>query len=56
VVRAKTGNLSSVAALAGSSSNHSGRLLIFAFMAPRAASDGGLPVAAAPPWTTQPRP
>jgi D-alanyl-D-alanine carboxypeptidase/D-alanyl-D-alanine-endopeptidase (penicillin-binding protein 4) len=47
VVRAKTGNLSSVAALAGVVVDHSGRLLIFAFIAPHAASDGGLPVAAA---------
>ena len=47
LVRAKTGNLSSVAALAGMVVDRSGRLLIFAFMAPQAASSGGLPVAAA---------
>ena len=47
VVRAKTGNLSSVATLAGVVVDHSGRPLIFAFMAPQAASEGGLPVAAA---------
>jgi D-alanyl-D-alanine carboxypeptidase/D-alanyl-D-alanine-endopeptidase (penicillin-binding protein 4) len=47
VVRAKTGNLSSVADLAGIVVDRSGRLLIFALMAPQAASDGGLPVAAA---------
>jgi D-alanyl-D-alanine carboxypeptidase/D-alanyl-D-alanine-endopeptidase (penicillin-binding protein 4) len=47
VVRAKTGNLSSVAALAGIVVDHSGRPLIFAFMAPQATSSGGLPVAAA---------
>jgi D-alanyl-D-alanine carboxypeptidase/D-alanyl-D-alanine-endopeptidase (penicillin-binding protein 4) len=47
VVRAKTGNLASVATLAGLVIDRSGRLLIFAFMAPRAASEGGLPVAAA---------
>jgi serine-type D-Ala-D-Ala carboxypeptidase/endopeptidase (penicillin-binding protein 4) len=47
VVRAKTGNLSTVADLAGVVVDHSGRLLIFALMAPKATSDGGLPVAAA---------
>jgi serine-type D-Ala-D-Ala carboxypeptidase/endopeptidase (penicillin-binding protein 4) len=47
VVRAKTGNLTSVAALAGLVIDHSGRPLIFALMAPQAASTGGLPVAAA---------
>jgi D-alanyl-D-alanine carboxypeptidase/D-alanyl-D-alanine-endopeptidase (penicillin-binding protein 4) len=47
VVRAKTGNLSTVADLAGVVVDHSGRLLIFALMAPQATSDGGLPVAAA---------
>ena len=47
VVRAKTGNLSTVADLAGIVVDHSGRLLIFAMMASAAASDGGLPVAAA---------
>jgi len=47
LVRAKTGNLSSVATLAGMVVDRSGRLLIFAFMAPQAASSGGLPVAAA---------
>jgi D-alanyl-D-alanine carboxypeptidase/D-alanyl-D-alanine-endopeptidase (penicillin-binding protein 4) len=47
VVRAKTGNLSSVADLAGVVVDHSGRLLIFALMAPHATSDHGLPAAAA---------
>ncbi|HTU73638.1 MAG TPA: D-alanyl-D-alanine carboxypeptidase/D-alanyl-D-alanine-endopeptidase [Trebonia sp.] len=47
VVRAKTGNLGSVADLAGLVVDSSGRLLIFALMAPRAADDGGVPVTAA---------
>jgi len=47
VVRAKTGNLGSVATLAGLVVDSSGRLLIFALMAPRAADDGGVPVTAA---------
>lgn len=47
VVRAKTGNLGSVAALAGLVVDSSGRLLIFALMTPQAADDGGVPVTAA---------
>ena len=47
VVRAKTGNLASVADLAGLVVDNSGRLLIFALMASRAANDGGVPVTAA---------
>jgi D-alanyl-D-alanine carboxypeptidase/D-alanyl-D-alanine-endopeptidase (penicillin-binding protein 4) len=47
VLRAKTGNLASVADLAGLVVDSSGRLLIFALMAPRAANDGGVPVTAA---------
>jgi D-alanyl-D-alanine carboxypeptidase/D-alanyl-D-alanine-endopeptidase (penicillin-binding protein 4) len=47
VVRAKTGNLTSVATLAGLVTDHSGRLLIFALMAPQAPVTGGLPVSAA---------
>jgi D-alanyl-D-alanine carboxypeptidase/D-alanyl-D-alanine-endopeptidase (penicillin-binding protein 4) len=47
VLRAKTGNLASVATLAGLVVDQSGRLLIFAFMAPQAAVQGGLPVTAA---------
>jgi D-alanyl-D-alanine carboxypeptidase/D-alanyl-D-alanine-endopeptidase (penicillin-binding protein 4) len=47
VVRAKTGNLASVADLAGLVVDSSGRLLIFALMAPQAADVGGVPVNAA---------
>jgi D-alanyl-D-alanine carboxypeptidase/D-alanyl-D-alanine-endopeptidase (penicillin-binding protein 4) len=47
VIRAKTGNLGNVATLAGLVVDSSGRLLIFALMAPRAADDGGVPVTAA---------
>jgi D-alanyl-D-alanine carboxypeptidase/D-alanyl-D-alanine-endopeptidase (penicillin-binding protein 4) len=47
VLRAKTGNLASVADLAGLVVDSSGRLLIFALMAPRAANNGGVPVTAA---------
>lgn len=46
VVRAKTGNLSTVAALAGLVYDRSGSLLIFAIMAPRVPSAAMLPVAA----------
>jgi D-alanyl-D-alanine carboxypeptidase/D-alanyl-D-alanine-endopeptidase (penicillin-binding protein 4) len=47
VVRAKTGNLASVADLAGLVVDNSGRLLIFALMASKAADDGGVPATAA---------
>jgi serine-type D-Ala-D-Ala carboxypeptidase/endopeptidase (penicillin-binding protein 4) len=46
VVRAKTGNLSTVAALAGLAYDRSGRLLIFAIMAPRVPGAGLLQDAA----------
>ncbi len=46
VVRAKTGNLSTVAALAGLVYDHSGSLLIFAIMAPQVPSAGMLTTAA----------
>ena len=46
VVRAKTGNLATVAALAGLVYDHSGRLLIFAIMAPAVPGAGMLPAAA----------
>lgn len=46
VVRAKTGNLATVAALAGLVYDRSGSLLIFAIMAPRVPSAAMLPVAA----------
>jgi len=46
VVRAKTGNLATVAALAGLVYDRGGRLLIFAIMAPQVPSAGMLPVAA----------
>jgi D-alanyl-D-alanine carboxypeptidase/D-alanyl-D-alanine-endopeptidase (penicillin-binding protein 4) len=46
VVRAKTGNLTTVAALAGLVYDHSGRLLIFAIMAPQIPGAGMLQTAA----------
>ena len=46
VVRAKTGNLSTVAALAGLAYDRSGRLLIFAIMAPQVPGAGTLQSAA----------
>jgi D-alanyl-D-alanine carboxypeptidase/D-alanyl-D-alanine-endopeptidase (penicillin-binding protein 4) len=46
VVRAKTGNLTAVASLAGLAYDRSGRLLIFAIMAPRVPGAGMLPAAA----------
>ncbi len=46
VVRAKTGNLSTVASLAGLVYDRSGDLLLFAFMAPRVPSADGLQQAA----------
>jgi D-alanyl-D-alanine carboxypeptidase/D-alanyl-D-alanine-endopeptidase (penicillin-binding protein 4) len=46
VVRAKTGNLSTVAALAGLVYDRSGRLLIFAIMAPQVPGPAMLPTAA----------
>jgi len=46
VVRAKTGNLSTVAALAGLAYDRDGRLLIFAIMAPQVPGAGALPSAA----------
>jgi D-alanyl-D-alanine carboxypeptidase/D-alanyl-D-alanine-endopeptidase (penicillin-binding protein 4) len=46
VVRAKTGNLSTVATLAGLVEDKAGALLFFAIMAPRVASAGQLPQAA----------
>jgi serine-type D-Ala-D-Ala carboxypeptidase/endopeptidase (penicillin-binding protein 4) len=46
VVRAKTGNLSTVAALAGLVYDHSGSLLIFAIMAPQVPGAGMLTTAA----------
>ena len=46
VVRAKTGNLSTVATLAGLVSDRSGRLLLFAIMAPRVPGAGQLQAAA----------
>jgi serine-type D-Ala-D-Ala carboxypeptidase/endopeptidase (penicillin-binding protein 4) len=46
VVRAKTGNLSTVAALAGLAYDRSGRLLIFAIMAPQVPAAGTLQSAA----------
>jgi serine-type D-Ala-D-Ala carboxypeptidase/endopeptidase (penicillin-binding protein 4) len=47
VVRAKTGNLSTVATLAGLVNDKAGALLLFAIMAPRVPSAGQLPEAAA---------
>jgi serine-type D-Ala-D-Ala carboxypeptidase/endopeptidase (penicillin-binding protein 4) len=47
VVRAKTGNLSTVAALAGLAYDKAGDLLIFAIMAPQVPGAGQLPQAAA---------
>jgi len=47
MVRAKTGNLSTVAALAGLAYDRAGALLLFAIMAPRVPSAGQLPQAAA---------
>ena len=46
VVRAKTGNLDTVASLAGLVYDRSGNLLLFAIMAPRVSSAGGLQQAA----------
>ncbi len=46
VVRAKTGNLDTVAALAGFAYDHAGRLLIFAIMAPHVPDSSLLPNAA----------
>jgi serine-type D-Ala-D-Ala carboxypeptidase/endopeptidase (penicillin-binding protein 4) len=46
VVRAKTGNLATVATLAGLASDRSGALLIFAIMAPQVPGAGMLPAAA----------
>jgi D-alanyl-D-alanine carboxypeptidase/D-alanyl-D-alanine-endopeptidase (penicillin-binding protein 4) len=46
VVRAKTGNLSTVATLAGLAYDRGGRLLLFAIMAPQVPSAGLLPNAA----------
>jgi serine-type D-Ala-D-Ala carboxypeptidase/endopeptidase (penicillin-binding protein 4) len=46
VVRAKTGNLSTVATLAGLVEDKAGALLLFAIMAPRVPSAGQLPQAA----------
>jgi D-alanyl-D-alanine carboxypeptidase/D-alanyl-D-alanine-endopeptidase (penicillin-binding protein 4) len=46
VVRAKTGNLDTVAALAGLAYDSNGRLLLFAIMAPRVPGAGLLPNAA----------
>jgi serine-type D-Ala-D-Ala carboxypeptidase/endopeptidase (penicillin-binding protein 4) len=46
VVRAKTGNLSTVATLAGLVADKAGALLLFAIMAPRVPSAGQLPQAA----------
>jgi D-alanyl-D-alanine carboxypeptidase/D-alanyl-D-alanine-endopeptidase (penicillin-binding protein 4) len=46
VVRAKTGNLDTVASLAGLVYDRSGNLLLFAIMAPRVPSAGGLQQAA----------
>jgi D-alanyl-D-alanine carboxypeptidase/D-alanyl-D-alanine-endopeptidase (penicillin-binding protein 4) len=46
VVRAKTGNLATVASLAGLVYDRSGDLLLFAFMAPRVPSADGLQQAA----------
>jgi serine-type D-Ala-D-Ala carboxypeptidase/endopeptidase (penicillin-binding protein 4) len=46
VVRAKTGNLGTVAALAGLVYDRGSRLLIFAIMAPRVPDAGALPAAA----------
>jgi len=46
VVRAKTGNLGTVAALAGLAYDHDGRLLLFAIMAPQVPGAGLLQNAA----------
>jgi len=46
VVRAKTGNLATVATLAGLVYDKDGRLLIFAIMAPQVPGAGMLPAAA----------
>ena len=46
VVRAKTGNLATVASLAGLVYDHSGDLLLFAIMAPQVPGAGQLPAAA----------
>ena len=46
VVRAKTGNLTTVATLAGFAYDHSGELLVFAIMAPRVPNAGQLQSAA----------
>jgi D-alanyl-D-alanine carboxypeptidase/D-alanyl-D-alanine-endopeptidase (penicillin-binding protein 4) len=46
VVRAKTGNLTTVASIAGLAYDHSGRLLLFAIMAPRVPSGNQLQSAA----------
>jgi serine-type D-Ala-D-Ala carboxypeptidase/endopeptidase (penicillin-binding protein 4) len=46
VVRAKTGNLSTVATLAGQVYDRAGRLLFFAIMAPRIPGAGQLQAAA----------